>query len=255
MVSEPPRLKICVVTEDSSADAEKALICVLKVVFSRARQGFQTNLIDWQPALERALKAAASPSRWTGRDNHQARVALYKAIAERLKTGVWVLYHFDGDTTWENRANASNSKIFSEAVCPAIQDILGQRPTYRPEVTPVPTEDADRTLGRLIPMVPYYSIEAWYYQNSREAIKICRKRHRPSDVAGFEAWAAQRDRLDEIEQIAENCCLGKKYNYALAKTFSRQVLDDTCAVRKSLAAFVDSLVAHQELQTALGALA
>lgn len=96
--------------------------------------------------------------------------------------------------------------------------------------------------------MPFYSIEAWTYQNTRHAKKICQEKYGGRDVKRFDEWERDRAKLDEVEKPKARTCLGSKHNQELAENaFPHR---EACA-SKSLAAAVDTMGACEHLVAAL----
>lgn len=94
---------------------------------------------------------------------------------------------------------------------------------------------------RYIRLVPYREIEAWLYQNTRVATRLCQANPacRGAHTAKIESWAADRGLLDEIERPAKELCFAKKHNSELAQGYPTA---DVVAAGKSLAAAYDALL-------------
>jgi len=64
--------------------------------------------------------------------------------------------------------------------------------------------------------MPFYSIEAWTYQNTAVSVRLCNARYGGRDAAVFAEWAADPGRLDEVERVKEVAVLKGKHNLELA---------------------------------------
>jgi hypothetical protein len=108
----------------------------------------------------------------------------------------------------------------------------------------------DAALGRFIQLTPFYSIEAWLYQNIAEARRICEAscgRH----IELFNAWEADRGLLDQVfkPKSKETSCLEDKHNRALAeKSFPAEAAFNA---DKSYAAAVMDLLDRPDLRAAV----
>ena len=104
-------------------------------------------------------------------------------------------------------------------------------------------------MERLKQAVPYYSIEAWLFQNTSEAIQLCETHYSGRDAEQFRAWEQDRPALDEVVKPKESVCLGAKHNLALAsKSFPARQVRGT---GKSFAAVIQALSQDAELCEAL----
>lgn len=94
-------------------------------------------------------------------------------------------------------------------------------------------------MARLCLLVPYYSIEAWVFQNTKHAIRLCQEHYKGEDVERFREWQGRRELIDEVEQVKEVVCLKGKHNRELAgNAFPAR---DAYQARTSFAAAVDAL--------------
>ncbi len=119
-----------------------------------------------------------------------------------------MLFHIDGDRTWTERSSSENVGLFQERVVAPVQQILkGTKST---------SKDAETRLHRLFSIVPFYSIEAWLYQHTDVAIRLCRERYRGRDLARFKAWARDRAALDDVEKPKNEICLKNLHNLECA---------------------------------------
>ncbi len=106
-------------------------------------------------------------------------------------------------------------------------------------------------MEKLILLVPHYSIESWLYQNTAEAIRICKKKDRGRHTKVFESWEKDRASLDEMKQPKKKSgtCLGNRWNQCLAeKRFPAKAVYDT---GKSFARAVEQVRACVPLMEAL----
>jgi len=96
--------------------------------------------------------------------------------------------------------------------------------------------------------MPYYTIEAWLYQNTDVAIRLCQEKYQGQDVQKFLHWQSNRVQLDEeVEEL--HVCLGKKHNLELASSGypARAVYE----AKGSFYAAVEALGACSDLRAAL----
>jgi hypothetical protein len=77
-------------------------------------------------------------------------------------------------------------------------------------------EDAETRLRRLFPVVPFYSIEAWLFQHTEVAVRLCRERYQGRDVGQFEEWRQARTALDDVAKPKEAVCLKAAHNLECA---------------------------------------
>jgi hypothetical protein len=109
-------------------------------------------------------------------------------------------------------------------------------------------EHAER-LARLRLLVPFYSIEAWLYQNTREAARLCDEDGCKQCKPTLEAWARERASLDNVSRPKEKLCLRDKYNTRLAA--AGFPADEVFAADASFTKAVTELLDCAELMSAL----
>lgn len=77
--------------------------------------------------------------------------------------------------------------------------------------------ELDEKLSRLFPIVPFYCIESWLFQNTDVAVRISRDKYQGRDIEQFVAWRKDRSALDEVDRPKEAVCLKAKHNLELAQ--------------------------------------
>ncbi len=276
-----PCCRMLLVTEDSGKQAiptvEALVREILKLAFERTRLPY----IDSSSLKGDALDAARGNA-WKGKSAKvdRKRTALVREIAATIRQPRgFVVFHFDGDCTWKKSHEGTRSenheafeKVMREpiafAVRQSVTDPDGQRrpdgsrgrvrgrARRREAAQTVPnTEEVDndvqRSMERLLLLVPFWSIEAWVYQNADEAITVCREKDQGSHVETFEKWAHNRGDLDEMEspKTKSGTCLGQKFNAKLAE--NGYPARDVYEVNKSFAKAVDGFRACEALHEAL----
>lgn len=193
-------LSVLVLTEDSSADAHEVVSCLTRRAFQVVEERCHTHRIEWQPASDEA-RVATRGNLWKSRKRDRELRDLVRSIATKLGEGGavpgFVVFHFDGDRPWSQRDQSENLARFGEII------------EYRVRVL-LAGHGLAHTVAKLIPLVPFYSIESWTYQNIARARQLCcdRAEHR----ALLDAWEADRASLDEVVRPKEALCLGDRYN-------------------------------------------
>jgi hypothetical protein len=110
-------------------------------------------------------------------------------------------------------------------------------------------DERNERLKRLRLLVPFYSIEAWLYQNTREAARRCEEEGCKQCRPKLEEWAQGRASLDEVPRPKEVLCLRDKYNAHLAS--SGFPADEVYAADASFAHAVEGLLDCSEFTSAL----
>lgn len=163
------------------------------------------------------------------------RLRIASKLAEPGERGV-VLFHVDGDCPWSSRNESRTYRDFVRLVAKPVARILRNRGKYR-------------CLSRLVMVMPFYSIEAWLFQNTRVAISILENDFGASHVELVRSWGSDRGLLDEIVQPKSLLPLGSKYNLRLVSDLP---VGDVARARKSFFATMERLRRANALHAVLG---
>lgn len=237
------KLRILILTEDGASTATKTIEAVFMRLLFAAYPQFPTNKIDFLP---RPLqhKRVMSGNKWRSSElrDRSAIIALARDIAtEAAGPESFVVFHFDGDTTWAQRATALTAAQFeSKIVTHAKQHAIGIA-AKDPEVAPFNNE-------KIIRLVPYYAIEAWLFQNFDECERMATT---PADRTQVAQWRNNRGLLDELIRPDEQLSIGKTNNLPLAKSLFNATVTDVVAAGKSLAKIVEGLKCNAALSAAV----
>ncbi|MEM9453534.1 MAG: hypothetical protein AAGF11_05095 [Myxococcota bacterium] len=110
--------------------------------------------------------------------------------------------------------------------------------------------DVDARLRRICPITPYYSIEAWLYQNLDLVRDACRRRC-GRHFALIDEWENDRALLEEVIKPKEQLCVGSTMNEELAKALTSQLAKTLDELGQSFHATVECLEACPGLSEAL----
>lgn len=240
MSAPAPCLSLLVLTEDSAQDAHDTLVALAKKMLQLLVPSCRTHLVDFHPANEEARRAVQGTA-WKIKPpaTQRQRVELVRTIANKLSekeaTG-FVLFHIDGDRPWSEREASENRRQFEERIVSRVEQLL-------------PPDAREGSMKRLLLVMPFYSIEAWLYQNTQAAIRICHERYGGAHVDRFAAWRERRATLDELSQPKKEVCLHDRHNLELAREgFSPEEVYEAGA---SFTAAVDALLAAEDLLRAV----
>ena len=255
---EKPCLSILLLTEDDAEDGFKTIAALAKKMFLQIDSASRTHRIDFQPQGDDARRAMRG-NRWksTKPSDHANIVLLGRAIAAKLleqdeagQPGFgFVLFHVDGDRPWSERDESENVEKFGAFVVQYVEQSLDA--ALRRQKVAAADIDRERAaaLSRLRRLTPFYSIEAWLYQNTAEARRLCEDscgRH----LERIADWEADRGLLDEIEKPKDELCLQAAHNnYCLAT--AQFPAEEALRVDKSYAASVMHLLDCADLCAAL----
>ena len=214
-------LSVLLLTEDSGAKAFETFRSLAKELLKQVDEYVQTHKIAFEPVRDELALQALHANVWksTNPRDRQKQVELIRTLATQvmLEDG-GALFHFDGDRAWGSRDSSENVEKFQTLVREKVQALLELKlAEQRSGSSPREVEAHARArLVRLKTVVPFYSIEAWLFQNTREAIRLCQERYNGRDVEQFHAWAQDRTALDEVLKPKEAVCLGAAHNLELA---------------------------------------
>ena len=201
---------LLIITEDSGADGHATIVAVVKRMLQLVVPDYQTHRLGFEPKDAQAQRALQGTG-WKSKDpkSQADRATALRTIATKLgrKQG-FVLFHIDGDRTWAERTSSENVALFKARVVELVRKLLVQSGRS--------AQEAETRLLRLLPIVPFYSIEAWLFQHTEVAIRLCRDRYQGRDIGRFEAWHQDRAALDDVEQPKEEVCLKSLHNLECA---------------------------------------
>ena len=254
-MTEPARLSIVILTEDSGKDGRAILQALAGEMLDLVAPGYGSHRVAFVPRdarEEEAMRGNIWKTDGKNPQEYERRVRLRRYIARQLcLPDVFVLFHVDGDRTWSERHTSENIAKFERLIRTTLPQVVDRgranssRAKTRTHAEPVPVLHLDH----LILICPFRSIEAWLYQNLRRAVHICDREHRGQHVAELEGWESRRDELDELPSPEHALCLGKVFNLELATNgFPAQTAYD---VKKSFAESVDRLAGCDALVRAL----
>jgi len=253
-----PCLSMLLLTEDAGADSFETFRHVVKDLLKQVDEYVQTHerKIVFEPMRRKDVLQVVQANNWKSKGSRYLRnrvdLITLMAIQLELPNG-WVFFHFDGDRRWSASASSENRQKFMELIWEPVRLKIQERLVGRMPEMATRTEEvkkyAEARMARLKTVVPFYSIESWLFQNTREALRLCQERYGGRDVEQFEAWAQDRGALDEVLKPKEAVCLGASHNLDLASNGfpTREVR----AAGKSFEATVQSLSQDAELRQAL----
>lgn len=234
---------ILLLGEDGARDAHARLRALAGNILGFMDRRARLDRITWEPPTDALAKGALRANKWksTDRRDEPRIVELVRTIATYILDPMngFVFFHYDGDRTWKLRSKSDNAAKFQKVIVARVQNLVWSRLSQKGMTGQALDAEVASRMSRLQTMVPFYSIEAWLYQNIDEAKRICREEYRDRDLDQFEKWAMDRTLLDEVECPKERSCLRDQHNLDLARNgFPTGVVYE---VGKSFAATVDAL--------------
>jgi hypothetical protein len=211
-------LSILVLSEDSSSEAYDTVCALAKEMLKLLVPGVQTDRVGFKPREDENARQALKGSYWKSQnslDQPALRLLIRTIATELLKPDGFVLYHIDGDQIWSERASSENEREFRKRILQPVQAALHQALSKQPR----PETTAEKRIKRLRLLMPFYSIEAWLYQNTREALRLCMEEGCKLCQPKLAKWEQSRASLDEEWQPKKALCLRGKYNSHLASGF------------------------------------
>jgi hypothetical protein len=241
-------MNVLLLSEDGSEHARPTLMALAKKMMQLVDGQCRTNALHFEPPDE-ATVAIVRGNLWksTNARDEQKILALRRMLATKLaeEPPGFVLFHIDGDRRWSERARSENRAKFDRLIGHKVRELLANK---RPRWT---SAELDRCMSRLIMLVPFYSIEAWVYQNIERGRALCRRHHDERHMRQFDDWERDRASIDEIAKPKEVGCLQSKFNRDLAESaFPHQAAYDA---RTSFQATVKALADCDDLRDVLRA--
>ena len=243
MSTRPPVVSFRLLTEDSGQDAPAVLRAVVTQLLRAVDAQCQTQRLAFEPTPRTAARAMRGNLWKSTRVADQSDIIrLRQTIATHVaRPGHYVLFHFDGDTTWTRRSEAMTPRQFDRLI----------RDKVRLALDALKVADVETALSRLICIAPYYSIESWLYQNTVVARRCCDGRSDCEQTRVLiEEWTADRGLLDEVMKPKQSTCLGSAHNLELTTGLPVAVV---AAAGNSLAATLEALRQAPGLKEALAA--
>lgn len=236
-----------ILSEDGSHDAVPALAALSKKMFQLVAPSLPTHRLCFEPPDYR-LRRSLTANKWKSRNaaDQHLRTDLVRTIATHLlRPDGFVIFHFDGDTPYRERASCTIPEHFARQISAPVLQLLRQRATDE--------EVATRLAQKLIAYVPYYCVEAWTYYNLSVLEDLCHSRSGAEDDAVLALWKATPAEIEEAERPWSMVSAGKSHNRALAER--AYPVAESFAAGKSFTEAVMALEGNPQLVAALQALA
>ncbi|HYO55711.1 hypothetical protein [Archangium sp.] len=255
MTGRAKMLSVMVLTEDSGAGAYDTVQALVKEMLKLLVRGVQTHRIGFTPLENESARRAMHANLWKSdnpRDERDIRLLIRSIINELLKPNGFVLYHLDADCPWSEQTASeagheasANVREFHSRMCPPIEAGLRQELLKRSH----DEKEPEKRMKRFRLLVPFYSIEAWLYQNTREARRLCEEGGCGQCPTKLTEWEKDRASLDDVIKPKEALCFQDKYNAHLASSGfpDREVFDADASFTRS----VEGLLECDELTGAL----
>ena len=231
-----------VLSEDGSHDAVPALVALTKRMCQLMEPAVSTHRLRFEPPEPR-LRRSLTANKWKSRsaEDQFLRTELVRYIATHLlRPEGFVIFHFDGDARYGDRASSLNPAQFDRQIVGPVTQLLRQRRT---------DEEAARIAQKLIAYVPHYCVEAWTYYNLPVLEGICRAGSGARDDQTLAAWNATPSQLEEVERPWSMVSAGKDHNRVLTeRAYPTEV---AFGAGKSFADTVVALLGNPQLMAAL----
>lgn len=244
-MSEPFIARILVLTEDGNPEPLRGLVRAMLRLVKPNHNAARIDVEGDHPEAQEAATGNLAKGKRRGA-GHQRRVEIARAIATTLFTqSNFVFYHVDADRAFSAPQHPPPENVtFYESILVTVRQHLEALKQKHSD-----TRSVEKMLERIRLLLPYYSIEAWLFQNTRIGRELCQKHHRGQHVDTFEQWEQDRGILDELQQPKKACCLNPShYRDLAAREYPGRAV---YGIRKSFAATVDDLSNCDALKAAL----
>ncbi|MBA3550124.1 MAG: hypothetical protein H0T76_26905 [Nannocystis sp.] len=210
-------------------------------LFRHLDEHCNTKRINFEPGDGEARRIFTANA-WM--EHRRDRVRMHNYVAQKLHNERgFVVHHVDADQTWEQYTTQTQrpqvTKLDPLLLIPVRKILHEQYRRRSPESSePVLRAEVDGRIARFFRLIPCWEIEAWLYQNTEPARRLCKHRPTCQCEALLTQWRADRSLLDEVENPSDRLCLGKDHNQALAQGFPTA---EVYRASKSLAAALDAM--------------
>jgi hypothetical protein len=252
-----------VLTEDGATNAPHTVEALFRAMCRVLVDRFDDRQLGrdcFEPPEERH-RHVISGNLWKSRQlrDRPSISSLAQVIAGQLvRPNAFVLFHFDGDKIHSLRDQSENVEVFERRFRAYVEQLLRNPPrlnhpaaaSLSSRVPPRRLSDAEvqEAMSRLIPLTPFYCIEAWTYYNTRRL----RTLSPPEDHVVIDEWERAPGSTEEIEQPSKRISAGKAHNRELAEqSFPAK---RAVAAKKSFADTVAMLRTNEHLMAALAPL-
>lgn len=242
-------MRVLILSEDGSSRSEQVVRSLLLSSWRLIRGYFDESAVEFLPA-DPARAKAAKANLWRSKQNHdqQAVITLRQYIATNLLISdcSFVYFHYDGDVAWSGRDDGVAKpapEVFDERMRTQVFMLLQSHGGAQ----------AECALRRLVEVVPYYSVEAWAYQNTQVAREICLAKYGCVDGGRLSQLEADRGWIDEVEKPKDEFALGGAHNLELVES-TKFPASRARDAGKSFASFVRSQRDNTRLMECLATL-
>ncbi|WP_437806182.1 hypothetical protein [Sorangium sp. So ce1078] len=248
------RCSILVLSEDSAEGAHDTLVSLAKKILRLVDGSYDWQHVRFEPPEGEGVRKALRGNLWKSREprDYRARLDLIGYIATKLLESdrAFVIYHIDGDRPWAEREASENVAKFRTFIETDVRQFVEHR---RRQSGRAPA--GDLALTQLLLLVPYYSLEAWLFQNTRAGARFCEESPacRGKHASAFQEWANDRGALDEVWKPKKAVCFEDRRNRQLAEGLDEDTVDAVYYAGKSLHNAVDALHRNASLLAALAA--
>jgi hypothetical protein len=247
-----PAVSMLILTEDSHPRAFQTIRLLAPKLLRLVHPDTATHRILFEPGKN--TKGSTRANRWKSKNpqDHALRADLLQELATKvLEDDVpgYVLFHIDGDRPWsqhESSENVQKFDAFVQLLGPTVEGALKRRGL------PAAEADVQARLRRICRVTPFYSIEAWLYQNTKRVRELCQQRcGKHLELIG--GWERDRLLLDELERPKKLVCIQNDENHDLANSFTHQLAGELYLLGQSFHHTVELLQSCPGLQAVLRA--
>jgi hypothetical protein len=242
------RCSFLVLGEDSADDAHLTLVALAKKMLRLVDPYHDDQLIRFEPPDNPSVRAALRGNLWKSKEprDYAKRRDLIGYIATKLLESdhSFVLFHVDGDRRWSEREDGENARKFRDFIQTEVRQFIEHR------LLQTKRAPQEISLSQLLLMLPYYSLEAWLFQNAQTGRRLCLENDRckGQHVERFNQWEQDRSLLDDELMPKELVCFRSEHNRQLAGGLD---VDAVYYAEQSLHATVNTLMASAPLVRAL----
>jgi len=211
---------VLLLTEDGSKHAPTVLELLTRRLFRHLDDRCDTSRINFEPPDPEA-RSMFTGNAWM--EHRRDRVRVHNYVAQKLHNDRgFVVHHVDADQTWQQYTTQTPkpqvTKLDSLLLTPVRKILHADYKKRAPDNSDAArTAEVEARMVRFFRLVPCWEIEAWLYQNTERALRLCKQRSTCRCEELLAQWRADRRLLDEQDNPSDQLCLGKDHNKELAQ--------------------------------------
>lgn len=206
------KVKVLIISEDRGKDSFAVFKNLISSILKNIIPDFQSQLIEYIE-IDAKHSGVLSGNKWRQRRPRDRKLTAMihnfkrELIQYLLEGPAFIFWHIDGDMRWcdfTQKGNCTNLEQLNSFLAPIESELESYRSNSS---TKLPK-------NKVLKLLPFYSIEAWLYQNSTTLQNI------KGDTSDIHAKSPSD--FDEILKVKDSFNIKDEYNLQLSKSFPFQ---------------------------------